>query len=112
MQDIARNIAINNGILRIQFDMTFDSVLTPKQLYMKVVDADGVPVGSVSNITQNGKGFFEIFGVELSQDVAQRVLGLNSMNGHIFLNVDMIDTVDEMIKLKKRLVDLKEHRDL
>jgi hypothetical protein len=78
---------------------------------MKVVDADGRTVGNVFNLTQNGRRFFEIFGVELSKDAATEVLGLNSTNGHIFLNVDMIDTVDEIVKLKKRIEDLKEHKD-
>jgi len=84
--------------------------LGPKDLlYKEVVDADGESLGKVINITQNGNGFFEIFGVEMCQEAAEKVNGAcASIGGHLFLNVDIIDTVDKMVRLKNSLDDLKD----
>jgi len=76
-------------------------------MYKSVVDARGVPVGTVINMTQNGSGNFDIFGVQVTKDASVRINhGRVAPDGPIFLEVDLIETVDQVVKLKKRVEDL------
>jgi|GEM_PF-6249850 len=81
---------------------------SPKDLlYKSVVDASGEPVGKIVNMTQNGSGQFEIFGVAMNQEAAARVNhGHQRMGEPVFLDIDLISNVAQVVTLKKRLEDL------
>lgn len=91
-------------------DKTMSSHLGPKDLmYKSVVDARGVPVGKVINMTQNGSGNFDIFGVQVNKDASARINhGRVAPDRPIFLDVELIETVDLVVKLKKKVEDLLE----
>ena len=80
----------------------------PKDLlYKPVVDAAGEPIGKIVNLTQNGSGQFEIFGVAMNQESSAKVNHGNQRMGEpIFLDMDLIGTVDRVVTLNKRLDDL------
>jgi len=83
--------------------------LGPKDLlYKPVVDSSGKPVGKVVNLTQNGSGRFEVFGVQFDQTISKGGNGGNGGNGSgpVFLDMELIETVDRVVRLKKRLEDL------
>lgn len=82
--------------------------LGPKDLlYKPVVDSGGEPVGKVVNLTQNGTGNFDTFGINIDDTATNRI---NNGRVHpvsqIFLDIDLIETVDSYIRLKKRLDEL------
>jgi sporulation protein YlmC with PRC-barrel domain len=81
---------------------------SPKDLlYKPVVDASGEPVGKIVNLTQNGSGQFEIFGVAMNKEASIRMNhGHQNMGEPVFLDIDLIDAVDKVVTLKKRLEDL------
>jgi hypothetical protein len=83
----------------------------PKDLlYKPVVDARGEPVGMVVNLTQNGSGQFEIFGVAMNEDASIRINhGRQRLGEPVFLDMDLIEAVDRVVTLKKRLEDLLSH---
>jgi hypothetical protein len=82
--------------------------LGPKDLlYKPVVDASGEPVGKVVNITQNGSGNFDIFGVAVTEEASIRLNhGHQKMGEPVFLDIELIETVDRVVRLKKRLEEL------
>ena len=89
--------------------MTINEHLGPKDLlYKEVIDAEGNSLGKIVNITQNGAGFFETFGVEMCESAAIRMNG-NKANagGHLFLKVDIIAQVDRIIRIKRTIDELK-----
>ena len=89
-------------------DRTMSNHLGPKDILHKpVVDAYGVPVGRVINITQNGSGNFDIFGVQVDRATSAKMNhGHAPADGPIFLDIDIIETVDRVVRLKKRIEEL------
>jgi sporulation protein YlmC with PRC-barrel domain len=81
---------------------------SPKDLlYKHVVDARGEPVGKIVNLTQNGSGQFEIFGVAMTEEASVKINhGHQRMGEPVFLDMDLINAVDKVVTLKKRLEDL------
>ena len=81
---------------------------SPKDLlYKSVVDSCGEPVGKIVNLTQNGSGQFEIFGVAMNEEASVRINhGHQKMGEPVFLDMDLIGDVDRVVTLKKRLEDL------
>lgn len=78
-------------------------------MYKPVVDSNGFPVGQVINLTQNGSGNFDVFGVRVDQAASTRMNhGSSPANGPIFLEIELIDTVGKVVRLKKRVEDLLE----
>jgi hypothetical protein len=82
--------------------------LGPKDLlYKSVVDALGVTVGKVVNMTQNGSGNFDLFGVAMDPDASIKMNhGHQRTSEPVFLDVELIERIDRVVKLKKRLEDL------
>ena len=82
--------------------------LGPKDILHKpVVDAHGVPVGRVINMTQNGSGNFDIFGVQVDRATSAKMNhGHPPAEGPIFLDIDIIETVGQVVRLKKRIEEL------
>jgi len=83
----------------------------PKDLlYKSVVDSRGEPVGTIVNLTQNGSGHFEIFGVAMNEDASIKINhGHQRLGEPVFLDMDLISSVDRVVTLKKRLEDLLSH---
>ncbi len=83
----------------------------PKDLlYKPVVDSCGEPVGTIVNLTQNGSGQFEIFGVAMNAEASVKINhGHQRMGEPVFLDMGLIENVDRVVKLKKRLEDLLSH---
>ena len=84
--------------------------LGPKDLlYKSVVDALGITVGKVVNMTQNGSGNFDVFGVTMDPEASIKVNhGHQRMGEPVFLDIELIETVDRVVRLKKKLEDLLE----
>ena len=82
--------------------------LGPKDLlYKKVVDSSGRPIGKIVNLTQNGSGHFDLFGIEVYEEAAKSIgNGGDRSVSQLFLDVDIIGQVDKVIKLRKRLEEL------
>ena len=77
-------------------------------LYKEVVDSKGEPIGKVVNLTQNGSGYFDLFGVEIYESVAHRIhIDGRGLCPHLFLDTGLIEEVDIMIRLKQRIEELR-----
>jgi hypothetical protein len=84
--------------------------LGPKDLlYKPVVDALGETVGTVVNMTQNGSGNFEVFGIVMDPEASVRANhGHQRMCEPVFFDIDLIEAVDRVVRLRKKLDELFE----
>jgi hypothetical protein len=73
-------------------------------LYKMVIDTEGRVVGKIVNVTQNGSGIFEEFGI--SRNNRGNGECIQRSDDLLFAHIDCIDRIADEVFLKVRLDEL------